>query len=223
MAAIENYMEKFTLLGPENAEKALEILEKTYKDAKYYLNFDGPLELLVAAILSAQTKDVVVNETTPSLFRKYRKTDDFAGADLPELIKYVRKVSFAENKAKNIINCCKIINEKYGGKIPDKMPDLLSLPGIGRKTANTILINAFGIVEGIPVDTWVIKLSHRIGLSRSGKPDEIEKDLRKVVAKKYWKNIAYVLKEHGHEVCKSANPKCGICPITHICPKNGVQ
>ena len=102
------------------------------------------------------------------------------------------------------------------------MDDLLSLPGIGRKTANTILINVFGVVEGIPVDTWVIRLSYRIGLSKSDKPDKIEEDLKAIVDKKYWKNIAYVLKEHGHEICRSSKPRCDSCPIRGICPKNGV-
>ncbi len=215
-------MTGFRILENEKAKKAVEILEKRYKDIKYYLNFNGPLQLLVAAILSAQTKDTVVNAITPTLFKKYENIDDFANAQSSELIKYINRVSFAEKKGENIINCCKIIKDKYNGKIPDKMDELLSLPGVGRKTANTILINAFGIVEGIPVDTWVIKLSYRIGLSKSKKPDEIEEDLKKIIDKKHWKNIAYVLKEHGHEICHSIEPDCDVCPIKEICPKNGV-
>jgi endonuclease-3 len=216
-------MPEFILLERNKAEKAIETLENKYKNAGYYLNFNGALELLVAAILSAQTKDTVVNELTPSLFKKYKKIDDFTAADPNELLSYVKRVSFAENKVKNIMSCCKIIKDKYNGKVPDKMEDLLSLPGVGRKTANTVLINAFGIVEGIPVDTWVIKLSYRIGLSKSKKPDDIENDLKGLVDKKYWKNFAYVLKEHGHQICQSIKPKCEICPIKEICPKNGVN
>ncbi|MGC8533409.1 MAG: endonuclease III domain-containing protein [Candidatus Parvarchaeum sp.] len=216
-------MAGFILLDKQKAEKAVEILEKKYENVGYYLNFNGPLQLLVAAILSAQTKDTVVNEVTPELFKRYKTVKEFAEADPHEMLNYVKRVSFAENKIKHIISCCKIINEKYDGKIPDKMEDLLSLPGVGRKTANTILINAFNIVEGIPVDTWVIKLSYRIGLSKSKKPDEIENDLKSLVNKKYWKNFAYVLKEHGHQICQSVKPKCDICLIKDLCPKNGVQ
>ena len=216
-------MPEFILLEQKKAKTAIEILENKYKNVSYYLNFNGPLQLLVAAILSAQTKDTVVNDLTPELFKKYKTVEDFANADPQDLLNYVKKVSFAENKVKNIISCCKIINENYKGKIPNDMNSLLSLPGVGRKTANTILINAFGIVEGIPVDTWVIKLSYRIGLSKSKKPDEIENDLKEITDKKYWKNFAYVIKEHGHQICQSVKPKCEICPINNICPKNGVK
>ena len=216
-------MPEFILLEQKKAKTAIEILENKYKNVGYYLNFNGPLQLLVAAILSAQTKDTVVNDLTPELFKKYKTVEDFANADPQDLLNYVKKVSFAENKVKNIISCCKIINENYKGKIPNDMNSLLSLPGVGRKTANTILINAFGIVEGIPVDTWVIKLSYRIGLSKSKKPDEIENDLKEITDKKYWKNFAYVIKEHGHQICQSVKPKCEICPINNICPKNGVK
>lgn len=215
-------MGTFELLQRQKAVDAINTLEEKYRNAKYYLNFDGALQLMVAAILSAQTKDTLVNEITPGLFHRYKSVDDFADTEPAKLLEYIKRVSFAENKAKNIINCCRIINEKYNGKVPDKMDDLLSLPGIGRKTANTILINAFGIVEGIPVDTWVIRLSYRIGLSKSDKPDKIEEDLKAIVDKKYWKNIAYVLKEHGHEICRSSKPRCDSCPIRGICPKNGV-
>lgn len=215
-------MPEFILLEQKKAKTAIEILENKYKNVSYYLNFNGPMQLLVAAILSAQTKDTVVNDLTPELFKKYKTVEDFANADPQDLLNYVKKVSFAENKVKNIISCCKIINENYKGKIPNDMNSLLSLPGVGRKTANTILINAFGIVEGIPVDTWVIKLSYRIGLSKSKKPDEIENDLKEITDKKYWKNFAYVIKEHGHQICQSVKPKCEICPINNICPKNGV-
>jgi endonuclease-3 len=216
-------MPEFILLEQKKAKTAIEILENKYKNVSYYLNFNGPMQLLVAAILSAQTKDTVVNDLTPELFKKYKTVEDFANADPQDLLNYVKKVSFAENKVKNIISCCKIINENYKGKIPNDMNSLLSLPGVGRKTANTILINAFGIVEGIPVDTWVIKLSYRIGLSKSKKPDEIENDLKEITDKKYWKNFAYVIKEHGHQICQSVKPKCEICPINNICPKNGVK
>ena len=215
-------MGKFRLLSEKDAKMVIERLENKYKDSHYYLNFSTPVELLVAAILSAQTRDVVVNSLTPKLFSKYKSCKDFADADEKELLNYINSVTFAENKAKNIIKACKIIEEKYGGKVPNRMEDLLSLPGVGRKTANTILINAFNIVEGIPVDTWVIKLSYRIGLSDKKKQDDIEKDLMRLVDKKYWSNIAYVLKNHGHTVCHSTRPLCEECLIKDVCPKNGV-
>ncbi len=216
-------MEEVRFLDEKKAKEAVEKLEKVYPDTKYYLNFSGPLQLLVAAILSAQTRDVVVNKLTPVLFKKYSTVEDFAELKESELIPAIKSVTFAENKAKNIIAACKLIREKYSGKVPDRMDDLLSLPGVGRKTANTILINAFGIVGGIPVDTWVIKLSYRIGLSRSGKPDDIEKDLMKIVDRKHWKNIAYILKAHGHGICHSTVPLCSKCVIKDLCPKNGVK
>ncbi|MEM3839333.1 MAG: endonuclease III [Candidatus Micrarchaeaceae archaeon] len=215
-------MMAFVLLDSSKARIAIEGLEAKYPNACYYLNFSTPIELFVAAILSAQTRDEVVNSVTPQLFKKYRTAADYANADLDELIKFVKRVSFAGNKAKNIISACRIIEQKYNGKVPDRMEQLLELPGIGRKTANTVLINAYNKVEGIPVDTWVIKLSGRIGLSKSKDPEEIERDLMRVADKKYWKNIAYVLKAHGKKVCQSQVPLCSKCFLAGICPKNNV-
>ncbi|MGC8567655.1 MAG: endonuclease III domain-containing protein [Candidatus Micrarchaeia archaeon] len=215
-------MNEYISISKENIAKEIELLSSAYKGAKYYLNFSTPIELLVAAILSAQTKDSVVNSITPELFKKYRSAKDYANADEKSLLQYIGKVSFASAKAKNIINACKIIEEKYDGKVPDTMNELTSLPGVGRKTANTVLINAFGKVEGIPVDTWVMKLSFRMGLSNSKNPDKIEEDLKSKIDKKYWHNIAYVLKMHGKEVC-GTTPKCSECIIKSICPKNGVK
>ncbi|MGC8676381.1 MAG: endonuclease III domain-containing protein [Candidatus Micrarchaeia archaeon] len=216
----------FKALDKESAKRVVEILEREYKDAKYYLNFSTPIDLLVAAILSAQTKDTVVNEVTPALFAKYKTAHDYAVASLEDIIEIVRPVSFAGNKAKNIIAACKIIEKQYNGKVPSSMSQLLELPGVGRKTANTILINAYGIVEGIPVDTWVIKLAYRIGLSGNKDPDKIEQDLMQIVDKKYWHNFAYVLKSHGKAVCQSTVPICSKCVIgpngSNICPRNGV-
>ncbi len=209
-----------------SAKAAIELLEKEYKDAEYYLKFSTPVDLLVAAILSAQTRDEVVNSVTPELFKRFRTAKDYASSGADGLLKYVSRVSFAGNKAKNIAETCRIISEKYGGKVPDKMEQLVELPGVGRKTANTILINAYGIVEGIPVDTWVIKLSHRIGLSRGEDPEDIERDLMRIVDRKHWKSIAYVFKAHGRKICQSQVPICSGCllgPTKHkLCPRNGV-
>ena len=210
----------FILLEERKAREAVERLEKEYPDAAYYLKFSTPIDLVVAAMLSAQTRDEVVNAITPGLFRKYRTARDYANADPEELAGIVRSVSFAGNKAKNIVLACKTIADKYDGTVPDRMDALVELPGIGRKTANTILINAYKKVEGIPVDTWVIKLSGRIGLSGSKKPDEIEQDLMKVVDRKHWRNIAYVMKSHGKKVCQSQVPLCSKCILNAMCPKN---
>jgi len=202
--------------------KIIELLKKEYPNAKYYLNFSNPLELMIAAILSAQVRDEVVNATTPKIFKKYKTAKDYANTDLKEFTKEISTVTFAGMKAKNIINACKILVEKYNGKVPDTMEDLTSLPGIGRKTANTILINAFDKVEGIPIDVHCIRLSFRLGWTKSKKPEEIEQDLMKIIPKEEWKKIAYLLKAHGRAVCKAPIPFCDKCILDKLCPKNGV-
>ena len=218
----------FVLLERGRAKRAVDLLENEYKDSKYYLNFKTPIDLLVAAILSAQTRDEVTNSVTPELFRRYKTARDYANAKPEELTKLISRVTFFGNKTKSIINACRIIEERHGGKVPNKMDELLELPGVGRKTANTILINAYGIVEGIPVDTWVIKLSGRIGLSKEKDPDKIESELESYVDRKYWKNITYVMKNHGKKICQSQVPICSQCLIgpgskNPICPQNGVK
>lgn len=225
---LELSMPEFKLLERGKAVRAVELLEKEYKGSEYYLNFSTPIDLLVAAMLSAQTRDQVTDSVTPALFRKYKTAKDYASAKPEELAKLISKVAFSRSKSKSIINACKIIVEKYDGQVPKKMEELIELPGIGRKTANTILINAYGIVEGMPVDTWVIKLSGRIGLSKNADPDKIEQDLMSFVDKKYWKNIAYVMKNHGKKICQSQTPICSQCLIgpnsrNRFCPQNGVK
>ena len=210
------------LLSDETARKAIRTLIDSYPDAHYYLDFNTDVDLMVAAIISAQTRDEVVNSVTPALFKRYKAVSDYAGADEKELAELIKRVSFSGNKARNIIKACGMIKEIHGGKIPRSMKELTALPGIGRKTANTILINAYGIVEGIPVDTWVIKLSGRIGLSRSSDPEEIERDLMRIVDRKDWKRGAYVLKSHGKAICQSQMPLCSGCMLNRLCPRNGV-
>ncbi len=209
------------LLNENDADALVVKLSGNYRDAHYYLNFKTPIDLMVAAILSAQTRDEIVNKATPDLFKRYKTANDYANADLDELVGHIKSVSFAGNKAKNIINACKKIAEEYKSRVPNGMDALVALPGIGRKTANTILINAYGIVNGIPVDTWVIKLSYRLGLSLNKDPDKIEADLKSRVPKRYWGKFAYVLKTHGKGICRTI-PYCSKCPINEICPKNGV-
>jgi len=211
------------LLDTTYAQKAIRVLADSYPDAHYYLDFKTDIDLVVAAIISAQTRDEVVNYVTPELFKKYRSVADYASAAEKDIADMIKKVSFADSKAKNIIGACKMIMEKHAGKIPRTMDGLTELPGIGRKTANTILINAYGIVEGIPVDTWVIKLSYRIGLSKHRDPKDIEADLMGLVEKRDWKRIAYVLKAHGKAICQSQVPICSRCMINTICMHNGVM
>ncbi len=213
---------KARLLNRELSSALVARLSKEYPNAKYYLDFGSPIDLLVAAILSAQTRDEVVNSLTPKLFSRFKTAEDYAKASKAELLKYVGSASFAGNKASNIITACKIISSRYNGKVPNKMVGLVELPGIGRKTANTILINAYGIVEGIPVDTWVIKLSFRMGLSQSANPDRIERDLMASISRKYWGKITYLFKVHGKAVCRAV-PLCSKCAVKDICPKNGVS
>jgi endonuclease-3 len=209
-------------MGQEKVLEIIKLLKKNYPDAKYYLNFSNPLELMVAAILSAQIKDEVVNNLTSKLFKKYKVTKDYADADLQKLINDIKTVTFAGNKAKNIKNACKILVEKYNGKVPDTMENLISLPGIGRKTANTILINAFDIVEGIPCDTHCLKLSYRLGWTNSKKAEIVEQNLMKLLPKDVWGKISYLLKAHGRAICKAPNPYCSKCFLDKLCLKNGV-
>ncbi|MEM0107209.1 MAG: endonuclease III [Candidatus Micrarchaeaceae archaeon] len=209
-------------LEKDKANMIAEMLENAYPGTKYYLNFSNPLELLVAAIISAQTRDETVNSITPELFKRFKEAKDYASASEENLVRYISKASFASMKAKHIIEACKDIERLYMGKVPSSMEELLKLPGVGRKTANTVLINAFGKVEGIPVDTWVIKLSYRMGLSLKKIPDEIEKDLKEKIDKKYWHNFAYVLKRHGKALCNTY-PQCSKCIVSSICPKNGTE
>jgi len=206
----------------ETQEKIITILKKQYPDAKYYLDFSNPLELLVAAVLSAQVRDEVVNSTTPSLFKKYKAAKDYAGAGLNELVQDIKKISFAGNKAKNIKEACKILAEKYNGKVPNKMEDLIELPGIGRKTANATLQNAFGIVDGIIIDTHCIRLSYRLGWTNNTNPEKIEQDLMELIGKKHWKEIPHLLKAHGRAICQAPVPYCSKCILNKLCPKNGV-
>ncbi len=213
--------QKAKLLGEQDAQKVVDELERLYRDAKYFLHFDTTVNLLAGAIIEARTKDEVVIKVTSELFKKYHTAKDYAHSTPEELLKYIRQATFAGNKAKSIIGACKLIEQRYGGKVPSTIDELTELPGIGRKTANTILINGFGIVEGMPIDTWAMRVSYRLGLTDKTDPDGVEDDLKAKVPKRYWANFAYVLKAHGKEICNIV-PQCGKCPLNSICPKNGV-
>jgi endonuclease-3 len=206
----------------KKVSEVIKLLAKEYPGAKYYLDFSNPLELLVAAILSAQVRDEVVNALTPRLFKKYRTAKDYADADLRELESDIKSVTFAANKAKYVKSACRALEERFGGKVPAKMEDLTRLSGVGRKTANTILINAFGIVEGIPADTHVIRIANRLGWSKGKNGDQVEQDLMKIVPKGNWKKIPYELKAHGRAVCMAPVPVCSKCVLDRLCPKVGV-
>ncbi len=205
------------------AVQVLKVLQKTYPNAKYYLNFKTPLELLVAAILSAQVRDEVVNKSTPALFAKYRKPEDYAKASVSDLLKFIKSVTFAGNKAKNIIAACKLLVEKHNGKVPKTVEELTELPGIGRKTAIVILTNAFDIVPGVVVDTHVIRVSYRLGWTKNTNPEKIEQDLNKLIPEKNWKETQWLLKAHGRAVCQAPTPYCSKCPVSKLCPKAGVK
>ncbi len=199
--------------------KIFECLERAYPHAKCSLRFTNPLELLVATILSAQCTDALVNKVTAELFKKYKTAKDYAKADLRDLERDVAKVNFYRNKAKSIKLACQAIVERFGGQVPTRMEDLLTLHGVARKTANVILGNAFGIRAGIVVDTHVMRLSQRLGLTTQADRDKIERDLMKLVPQHRWTRFAHLLIEHGRQICKAQSPLCAECPIgKSLCP-----
>jgi len=196
----------------------MELLEKDHKDAKIALHYSNPLELLVATILSAQATDEQINKITPSLFKKYKKAEDYANVDLKELEQDIKSSGFYHNKARNIKNCCKMLVDKYNSKVPKTMNELLELPGVARKTANIVLTNAYGIIAGIAVDTHVRRLAQRLGLTENNDPNKIEADLMNIVPKEKWMRITDLLIFHGRQVCVAKKPKCDICVLNKICP-----
>lgn len=203
----------------QRIRKILATLERAYPDASCSLAFRNPLELLVATILSAQCTDVLVNKVTPELFKKYRAARDYARADLAELERDISRVNFYRNKAKNIKAACQMIEERFGGKVPNRMDDLVQLPGVARKTANVVLGNAFDLQEGIVVDTHVMRLSQRMGLSAQIDRDKIEQDLMALVPRAQWTRFGHQMITHGRKVCAASRPLCGQCPLTAaLCP-----
>lgn len=196
----------------------IKILRKNYSHSRTALQFETPLQILVSTILSAQCTDEKVNEITPSLFRKYRNAKDFASADKEKLEEEIRSTGFFRNKARSIINASKKIVEDFEGVVPEKMEDLLKLPGVARKTANIVLSSAFRKAEGIAVDTHVRRLAQRLGLSKEKDPDKVERDLMSFVPKKEWLDFNYMLVNHGRKVCQARKPNCPSCVISHLCP-----
>ncbi len=198
--------------------QVIKLLEKQYPNAKTALNWSNPLELLVATMLSAQTTDVTVNSVTKTLFKKYLTAKDYAEADLKELEAAIHSTGYYHNKAKNLKECTKLLLEKFDGKIPKTMEELTELPGIARKTANIILYNAYGITAGIAVDTHVMRLSQKIGLTQQKYQDKIEKDLMQITPKDKWMPLTDLLIFHGRQVCNAKKPRCEICVLNEICP-----
>ena len=199
----------------------LKVLAKLYPDAHCALDFQNPLQLLIATILSAQCTDVRVNMVTPALFARYPTARAFADADLGELEKAIQSTGFFRNKARNIKSCCKALLEKHGGKVPGSMEELVPLPGIGRKTANVILGNAFD-VPGITVDTHVGRLSRRLALTKHDDPVKVERDLMDLVPRKHWTMFSHRMIFHGRQVCFARKPNCAGCALNKLCPKVGV-
>lgn len=200
----------------QRVKKIWPILKKTYPSARIALNFKDPLELLISTILSAQCTDVRVNIVTKDLFEKYKSVADWAGADLKQIEAGIRSTGFFHNKALNIKGACTRIVEQYGGKVPGTMEELLTLPGVGRKTANCVLGDAFGI-PGITCDTHVIRLSRRLGLSENSDPVKLEFDLAEIVPKRNWTAFSHLVITHGRNICKARKPNCPDCPIAKYC------
>lgn len=194
-------------------------LKKEYAGApRTALQFSTAFELLAATILSAQTTDVQVNKVTEKLFKKYRTIDDFANTAPEKLEKDVASVNFYRNKAKNISNSAKMILQRFGGKVPETMEELVSLPGVARKTANIVLSSAYGINEGIAVDTHVKRLANRLGLTKYEDPVRIEGDLIEITPQKEWGDLSHLLIFHGRKICKARKPDHGVCVLRDICP-----
>jgi len=192
-------------------------LEKVHPDAKLDLDFTNPLELLIALILAAQARDDLVNKVTVDLFKTHRTAADFAATSPATLQSQIGKINFYRNKAKSIHNCCRALVERFGGKVPSNLEDLVSLPGVGRKTANIVLGNAFG-QQTIGVDTHVMRLSQRLGFTKKTDPDKIEADLMTIVPEKQRVRFCHLMQYHGRRVCLAKKPKCPECTIKDLCP-----
>jgi endonuclease III len=204
------------------AAQVVRRLAKAYPDAECALNFRTPLELLVATILSAQCTDRRVNLVTKDLFRKYRSAADFAAAPLPELERAIQSTGFFRNKARNIKACCQQLVDRFEGQVPQDLESLVELPGVGRKTANVVRGTAFGLADGVVVDTHVTRLSRRLGLTTATDAVKIERDLMKLIPRSQWIDFSHRLIHHGRQICVARRPKCDACPLGDVCPQVGV-
>jgi endonuclease III len=202
------------------APEIIRRLSEAYPDAHVALAFSNPLEILVATILSAQCTDERVNMVTAELFRKYRRPEDYLAVPEDELKADIKPTGFFNQKATSIREACRRIVEVYGGTVPSDMNDLLTLRGVARKTANIVLGNGYGIVEGIAVDTHVRRLANRLGFSGESDPDKIERDLMALIPRERWFDFTYVLIDHGRAICVARKPKCTECPVEDLCPSS---
>jgi endonuclease-3 len=202
----------------KRVSKIIDFLEKEFPNAKIALNHRNPLELLVATILSAQCTDERVNTVTKSLFMKYKKAEDYANANIAELEQEIRPTGFYRNKARNLKNTGEMLVKRFHSQVPKTMDEILELPGVARKTANIVLQNVYGVVEGIAVDTHVRRVTARLGLTANEDQDKIERDLMKIVPRDKWMRITDLLIYLGRGVCTARKPKCNICVLNKICP-----
>ena len=206
-----------------HAAQVVRRLGRQYPDATCSLDFQTPLELLVATILSAQCTDDRVNRVTKGLFRKYATAADYASAPLSGLERDIQSTGFFRNKARHIQGCCRALVERYHGKVPKQIEELTELPGIGRKTANVVLGTAFAIASGVVVDTHVARVSRRLGLTRQKDPEKIERDLMELVPESQWIALSHRMIQHGRRCCTARKPNCPDCTLLSICPRIGVD
>jgi endonuclease III len=210
----------------ERAPEVIRLLEEEYPDARVALEFSNPLECLVATILSAQSTDKKVNEVTGELFRKYRTPEDYIRVPEEELAADLKPTGFFNQKTKAVRGACRMIVEDFGGRVPDNMADLDSLPGVARKTANIVLWNSYPDKAaadpdvGVAVDTHVRRVSQRLGFTEQKDPPKIERDLMRLLPKDRWYSFSYVLIDHGRAICKAPTPRCEVCPVSHLCPSS---
>lgn len=204
------------IMTEDRVKKILSLLEKAYPDAALVLHYKNPLELLVATILAAQCTDERVNKVTETLFKIYKSANDYAGAKQDVFEQEIRSTGFYKNKAKNIIACGKELVERFDGKVPDTMEDLVTLPGVGRKTASVLLGNVFG-KQALAVDTHVFRVSHRMELAKSNNPDKVEQELSKIIPQEKWTRSCLVLGTHGRHTCIARKPLCNVCVVEKLC------
>lgn len=204
-------------MNKKDAIIIIEALKKMYPDAKCSLDFSTPFQMLVSVVLSAQCTDERVNKTTPSIFSKYSTPQDFADMDIELLEELIHPCGFYKTKAKNLKRTAQILVEKYDGIVPNNMEDLMSLPGVGRKSANVIMLEAFDLPQGIAVDTHCKRIANRLGFSSQSDPAKIEQDLLKVIPKEYYKDVNHIFIWHGRNVCTSQKPKCDSCKLQQYC------
>lgn len=203
-------------MSEDRVKKILSLLEKAYPDAGIVLNYKTPLELLIATILAAQCTDERVNRVTGTLFKKYKTANDFADALQNVLEQEIRSTGFYKNKAKNVIACCKQMVEQFNGNVPDNLEDLITLPGVGRKTANVLLGSVFG-KQAIAVDTHVFRVSHRLELAKSNDPDKVEQELCRIIPQEKWTKTCLVIGAHGRRTCIAKKPLCNLCVVEKLC------